>query len=866
MTMRRTATGSAAQRFGAALAVVVLAAIVLPAPLAHSAPGNSDGDVEQRVQAILSKMTLEQKVDMISGVEDFYIRAYPDLGVPALRMADGPLGVRNAEPPSTLMAGGISLAASWDTKLAEQEGVQIGRDARSRGVHFMLGPAFNIYRAPMDGRNFEYMGEDPYLAGKIAVGYIEGMQSQGVSATAKHFVANNSEFDRHNTDSIVDERTLREIYLPAFEAAVKEAHVRAVMDSYNLTNGTHMTQNAPLNIDVLKKEWGFTGILMSDWTSTYDAVAAANGGLDIEMPSGKHMNREQLLPAVQKGLVSVATIDDKVRRILRVAIEFGWLDREQEDLSISRYNREGDQVALQVAREGAVLLKNDGNLLPLKKNEIKSVLVVGPDAYPAVPVGGGSARAVPFEAVSFLQGISDYVGSAGKVYYSPGLRTVQQMAHDTTFSTTASGDQSGLQAEYFTNPDLQGNPYLSRTEQHVDFGQPSQANLPEESVSSRWTGYYTPRAAGKFDLFVGSTGEDGGSYRLYVDDKLVLDDWTVSKELLGVATLTFDTNPHKIVLEHHGHSRWHGRHLRMGIVAEGSYVLPDAKKLAAQADVVVVAVGFDPDSEAEGADRTFHLPPGQDELIQAMSAANKNVIVLLTAGGGVDMNAWLEQIPALLQVWYPGQEGGKAAAEILFGEVNPSGRLPATFERHWADNPVHDSYYPAEATNRVVYKEGVFVGYRGYEHNGTKPLFPFGYGLSYTTFKYANLTIKPADSTTKSNGLAAPLYQISFDVTNTGTREGADVAQVYVSDPQSRVPRPAKELKGFARINLQPGETKTSTITLDSRAFAYYDTAAKQWRTDATEYQILVGRSSQDIQLRGGVTPPAAATPSANDK
>ena len=866
MTMRRTATGSAAQRFGAALAVVVLAAIVLPAPLAHSAPGNSDGDVEQRVQAILSKMTLEQKVDMISGVEDFYIRAYPDLGVPALRMADGPLGVRNAEPPSTLMAGGISLAASWDTKLAEQEGVQIGRDARSRGVHFMLGPAFNIYRAPMDGRNFEYMGEDPYLAGKIAVGYIEGMQSQGVSATAKHFVANNSEFDRHNTDSIVDERTLREIYLPAFEAAVKEAHVRAVMDSYNLTNGTHMTQNAPLNIDILKKEWGFTGILMSDWTSTYDAVAAGNGGLDIEMPSGKHMNREQLLPAVQKGLVSVATIDDKVRRILRVAIEFGWLDREQEDLSISRYNREGDQVALQVAREGAVLLKNDGNLLPLKKNEIKSVLVVGPDAYPAVPVGGGSARAVPFEAVSFLQGISDYVGSAGKVYYSPGLRTVQQMAHDTTFSTTASGDQPGLQAEYFTNPDLQGNPYLSRTEQHVDFGQPSQANLPEESVSSRWTGYYTPRAAGKFDLFVGSTGEDGGSYRLYVDDKLVLDDWTVSKELLGVATLTFDTNPHKIVLEHHGHSRWHGRHLRMGIVAEGSYVLPDAKKLAAQADVVVVAVGFDPDSEAEGADRTFHLPPGQDELIQAMSAANKNVIVLLTAGGGVDMNAWLEQIPALLQVWYPGQEGGKAAAEILFGEVNPSGRLPATFERHWADNPVHDSYYPAEATNRVVYKEGVFVGYRGYEHNGTKPLFPFGYGLSYTTFKYANLTIKPADSTTKSNGLAAPLYQISFDVTNTGTREGADVAQVYVSDPQSRVPRPAKELKGFARINLQPGETKTSTITLDSRAFAYYDTAAKQWRTDATEYQILVGRSSQDIQLRGGVTPPAAATPSANDK
>ena len=866
MTMTRKATNLAARRFGAPLAVLVLAAFVMAAPLAHSAPGNGDADVEQRVQAILGKMTLEQKVDMIGGFEDFYVRAYPDLGLPALRMADGPLGVRNAEPPSTLMAGGISLAASWDPALAEQEGIQIGRDARSRGVHFMLGPAFNIYRAPMDGRNFEYMGEDPYLAGKIAVGYIEGMQSQGVSSTAKHFVANNSEFDRHNADSIVDERTLREIYLPAFEAAVKEGHVRAVMDSYNLTNGIHMTQNAKLNIDLLKKEWGFTGILMSDWTSTYDAVAAANGGLDIEMPSGLHMNREQLLPAIQKGLVSVATIDDKVRRILRVAIEFGWLDRQQEDLGISRYNREGDQVALQAAREGAVLLKNDGNLLPLKKDEIKSVLVVGPDAYPAVPVGGGSARAVPFQAVSFLQGISDYVGNAANVLYSSGIPTVQEMAHNTTFSTTASGKQPGLDAQYFANPDLQGKPYLSRVEEHVDFGEPSKASLPDDALSSRWTGYYTPRAAGKFDLFVGSTGEDGGYYRLYVDNKLVLDDWTVSKELLGVATLTFDTTPHKIVLEHHGHSRWHGRHLRMGIVAEGSYVLPDAKKLAANADVVVIAAGFDPDSEAEGADRTFHLPPGQDELIQEMAAANKNVIVLLTSGGGVDMNAWLDRVPALLQVWYPGQEGGKAAAEIVFGDVNPSGRLPATFERRWQDNPVHDSYYPQAGTNRVVYKEGVFVGYRGYEHNGTKPLFPFGYGLSYTTFKYTNLAIKPAAPGAKGSELSAPLYEVSFDVTNTGAREGTDVAQVYVSDPQSRVPRPAKELKGFARINLKPGETKTATVTLDSRAFEYYDTTAKHWRADPTEYKILVGRSSDDIQLDGAVTLSTVATAAASEK
>jgi beta-glucosidase len=848
-------------KIGLIVVLLFVAVTAMLVPAATSAPG----DVEQRVEAILSKMTLEQKIDMIGGEDDFYIRAYPELGVPRLRMADGPIGVRHGGP-STAMAGGISLAASWDPALAAEVGTQIARDARAKGVHFMLGPAFNIYRAPMNGRNFEYMGEDPYLASQIAVGYIEGMQSQGVSATAKHFMGNNSDYDRHNTDSIIDERTMREIYLPAFEAAVKQGHVRAVMDSYNLTNGSHMTQNAHLNIDILKKEWGFDGILMSDWTSTYDAAGAANGGLDLEMPSGKFLNREKLLPAIQNGQVSVATIDDKVRRILRVAIQFGWLDREQTDPTISRYNREGDKVALQAAREGAVLLKNDGNLLPLKKDSVKSILVVGPDAYPAVPVGGGSARVVPFEAVSFLQGISDYVGNSAQIFYSPGIPTVQEMAAAKSFSTAASGGTPGFTAEHFTNPDLQGAPFLTRTEDHIDFGPPSRKMLPTEASSSRWTGYYTPSTAGKYDLFVTSTGEDGGYYRAYVDDKIVLDDWTTSKELLGVATLSLDANPHKVVVEHRGESRWLGGHLHMGIARQGTYVLPDAKKLAAKADVVIVAVGFDPESESEGADRTFRLPPGQDELIQEMAAANKNTIVVVTSGGGVDMNAWIERVPALLEAWYPGQEGGKAAAEILFGDVNPSGRLPATFERRWEDNPVHDSYYPAAGTNRVVYREGVFVGYRGYEHNGTKPLFPFGYGLSYTSFQYGNLVVKPADANIKSEGFSAPLYQVSFDVTNTGTRAGADVAQVYVSEPHAKVPRPAKELKGFARINLKPGETKTATVTLDGRAFSYYDGDAKKWRADPGEFQILVGRSSQDIQLHTGVTLSADAAASANNK
>jgi len=855
-------TTASQRKIGVILALFVIAFTATLVPPASSAPG----DVEQRIEAILSKMTLEQKIDMLGGEDDFYIRAYSELGLPRLRMADGPIGVRHGGP-STTMTGGISLAASWDPALAAEVGTQIGRDARAKGVHFMLGPAFNIYRAPMNGRNFEYFGEDPYLAAQIAVGYIEGMQSQGVSATAKHFMGNNSEYDRHNTDSIIDERTMREIYLPAFEAAVKQGHVRAVMDSYNLTNGTHMTQNAHLNIDVLKKEWGFDGILMSDWTSTYDAVAAANGGLDLEMPSGKFLNREKLLPAIRNGQVSVATIDDKVRRILRVAIQFGWLDREQTDLTISRYNREGDQVALQAAREGAVLLKNDGNLLPLKKDAVKTVLVVGPDAYPAVPVGGGSARVVPFAAVSFLQGISDYVGNAAQVFYSPGIPTVQEMAALKSFSTDATGGTPGFKAEHFTNPDLQGAPFFTRTEERVDFGAPpSKRTLPGEALSSRWTGYYRPSGAGRYVLFVSSTGEDGGHYRVFVDDKIVLDDWTTSKEILGSATLSFDSNPHKIVLEHRGQSDWLGGRLHMGITREGSFVLPDAKKLAAKADVVIVAVGFDPGSESEGADRTFGLPPGQVELIQEMAAANKKTIVVLTSGGGVDMNAWIDLVPTLLEAWYPGQEGGKAAAEILFGDVNPSGRLPATFESRWEDNPVYDSYYPQAGSNRVIYKEGVFVGYRGYEHYGTTPLFPFGYGLSYTSFQYANLVIKPADVHAKNDGISTPLFQVSFDVTNTGARAGADVAQVYVAEAHAKVPRPAKELKGFARINLKPGETKTATVTLDGRAFSYYDADAKKWRADSGEFQILVGRSSQDIQLRSGLTLAADVAASANIK
>jgi len=813
------------------------------------APAAASPAIDQKVEAIVSKMTLEQKIDLLGGVNIFDVHGYPEFGLPLLHTADGPIGVRN-DGPATVMAGGISLASTWDTSLAEKIGVQIGRDARAKGKHFLLGPGVNIYRSPLNGRNFEYFGEDPFLASRMAVNYIEGVQSQGVAATVKHYMGNNSEFDRHNSDSVIDERAMREIYLPVFEAAVKEVHVAAVMDSYNLTNGEHLTQNSRLNNEILKREWGFQGILMSDWDATYDAVGAANGGLDLEMPSGKFLNREKLLPAIKSGNISEDTINDKVRRILRTELEFGWPDRNQQDLSVPRLNQEGRKVALQAAREGIVLLKNQNSLLPLNKSKIKRIAVIGPDAYPAVPVGGGSAQAVPFGSVSFLQGISNHLGANASVTYASGVMSLARAALSTDFQTNETGG-SGLKLENFNNEDLSGQPGTGAS-QHINLGIPfdlSSINFDEIDFSSlmtnggsseRWTGYYVPKAAGTFDVFVQQGGFSPSGFRMYLDGKLLFDNWDNQKFIIAQASAALDATPHKMVFEHHTGPGFGPPFVRMGIVPQGAWVDPAAEQLAANADVVVLAVGFTPLTETEGWDRTFELPPGQNELIQKIAAKNKNTILAITSGGGVDMVPWIEKAPAIVEAWYPGQEGGTALAEILFGDVNPSGHLAATFERSWKDNPTHDNYYPEKGSNRVVYKEGIFVGYRGYEHNKTKPLFPFGYGLSYTNFKYSNL---------KSDE-----RQVSFDVTNTGKLAGDAVPQVYIAAENSSVPRAVKELKGFSRVTVQPGKTRRVTVPLNSRAFAYYDVGQKQWRADKGDYDVLVGSSSEQIDLTGKIT------------
>jgi len=826
---------------GLRLALVLILAGCLPR--LHSGPRPlAEQDSEQRVDAILSRMTLEEKIDLIGGIPDMYTHSLPRLGIPTLKMSDGPLGVHDWGP-TTAYPAAIALAASWDTDLASRVGVMMGRDARARGVHIILGPGMNIYRAPMCARNFEYFGEDPFLASRIAVSEIEGIQSQHVMATAKHFIANDQEYDRKTISADIDERTLREIYLPAFEASIKEAHLAAIMDSYNLVNGVHMTQNAYLNNEVVKKEWGFDGIIMSDWSATHDGVAAANGGLDLEMPSAVFMNRATLLPAIQQGKVTVATIDDKVGRILRKAIEFGFFDRDQSDPSIPAFSQEGRKLALEEAESSMVLLKNDHNLLPLEKRNLKTIAVIGPDAYPAVVGGGGSSQVTPFNSVSYLEGVSNYLGTGVKVLYAADTIAVGEVVAQTQFRTERGGGESGLHAEYFDNQNFEGAPALVRTDPRVDFDWGDGSYRPDGPVdhfSARWTGYYVPQKSGDFKFYV--SADDG--VRLYLDERRIVDDWQRHSETLDLATRPLEAGrAYKIKLEYFEAEGSAAVHL--GIIPAEYGVGRETKPLAARADAVVLCVGFDSSSESEGADRTFHLPSGQDQLIREISSVNKNVILVITAGGNVDMTGWIDSVPAILHAWYPGQEGGDALARILFGDVSPSGKLPASFERRWEDNPTFKSYYPNPGEKKVAYTEGVFLGYRGYDRSATKPLFPFGYGLSYTNFEYSHLSIAPAV------GADPDFVTVSFEIKNSGARPGAEVAELYIGDAHSPVPRPAKELKGFAKVFLQPNESKRVTLKLNRRSFSYYDVTARQWTAQPGEFSILVGSSSEKIVLKG---------------
>ena len=829
-------------------AVLLAMLLAFPNALAQNLERYKDpkAPVEERVNDLLSKMTLEEKVDMLGGVEDFYIRPNERLGIPKIKMADGPLGVRNYGK-ATAFPAGIAFAASWDKELAQRYGEAVGKEARSKGVHIMLSPGVNIYRAPMCGRNFEYYGEDPYLASRMVVAYIEGVQSQGVVATVKHYAVNNQEYDRHTVSSDLDERTLREIYLPVFRAAVEEAHVGAVMNAYNLVNGVHCSQNVHLLTEILKGDWKFDGLVMSDWGSTYDGVAAANAGLDLEMPSGAYMNRDTLLPAIRSGKLKVATVDDKVRRMLRMMFRFGFFDREQLDASLPLYNPDSRLVALQAAREGIVLLKNKGELLPLDRSKVRLIAVIGPTASPAVTGGGGSSQVQPFRSVSFLDGIIAASGDQVKVLYSPGVSNdVESLFRTSEFLTPSQTNEPnrGLKGEYFTNRDLSGTPAITRIDRRIrfDWGESAPASgMPPDDFSIRWTGKIRVDSDGEYQFFV--LGDDG--YRLFVNGQMIIDEWRDQAPTLKEAKLSLKAGTlADVKLEYYEHIG--NAQVSFGWAKAVAPKDAEAVRLAARSDAAIVCVGFNATTEGEGFDRNFALPKEQQDLIEEVAKVNRKTIVVVTAGGNVAMSEWLGDVAGLLHTWYPGQEGGTVLAEILFGDINPSGKLPATFEKRWEDNATFSSYYAVD--KKISFKEGVFVGYRHFDAKNIDPQFPFGFGLTYTMFAYKNLKTTPQVAG-KRQGVI-----VSVDITNTGSRPGAEVVQLYVGDLHPKIPRPPKELKGFEKVWLKPGETKTATFDLSERAFAYYDVQNKQWTAVPGVYEILVGSSSRDIKAKGEFT------------
>lgn len=651
-----------------------------------------------RARQLVSRMTLEEKITELHGIRDAthyrYVPGLPSLGIPPLNVTNGPAGVgpggAGPQNPATALPAPIALAASWDPQLAYTYGQIAGEETRSLGSNLLEAPDVNIARVPQGGRTFEGYGEDPYLASRIAVGTIEGIQSTGVMANVKHYVANNQETNRGTINEIIGERPLHEIYMPAFEAAIKEAHVASLMCAYPRVNGLYNCENSPLLNGVIRKEWGFKGFITSDFGAVHSAVPSAQAGLDLELPTGKYFG-DAMRKAVESGKIPISVIDQMLVRRFATMMEFGWFSPRLRPAPISAL-KDG-AMGRHIAEQSMVLLKNDGSLLPLDRNAIQSVALLGPYALHPMTGGSGSSHVIPLYSIT---------------------------------------------------------PY------------------------------------------------DG-----------------LDVQLLSQTPLT--------VLD--------GNNIDKAVAA------------AKRATVAIVMVG---DSETEGGDHSIELPPAQNRLIEAVAAANPKTIVVLKTGSAILM-PWLKDVPAVLEAWYPGEEDGNAAADVLFGKANPSGKLPLTFPRSVEDTLASNpDQYPGNGVT-VHYSEGLDVGYRAYQADNVTPLFPFGYGLSYTTFKFSNLKL----AVQSGRGHAV----VSFRVTNTGKRAGAEVVQLYLGFPP--IPEgnePPLQLKGFSKVTLNPGESKTVHLQLAPRAFSFWSTTAHRWQIAPGIFHVMVGDSSVNTPLQTSVT------------
>ncbi len=795
---------------------------------------------KDRAAEIVSQMTLEEKIAYVGGYENWFVRAVDRLGLPAVKMADGPQGVRN-NTRSTLYPSGIAAAATWDVDLIRKMGESLGKDARARGVHILLGPGANIYRSPLCGRNFEYFGEDPFLAGEVAASYINGLQSQGVMACIKHFAGNNSEYARHSSSSDIDERTLHEIYFPAFETAVKKGNVASIMTSYNLLNCVRTSESSYLNQEVLRDFWGFDGFVMSDWNSCYSPLNVAMYGVDLEMPSPRAMEPALMKRLVEQGVIDESAFDRKCQNIIQTILAFEFDKRPQLDSTLPENNPECDAVAHELARAAVVLLKNQDGFLPVKKGKF---FVCGPNADKVV-TGGGSGQVTPLISSSIADGMLQIGKSVKTTVFGDGsFDHFEDVYTDATFAT------SGVKVELYTNSKLEGEPeetYLS-DKVFLDYtAAEAHEDVVKENISTRHSFVYPAKETRR--LIVTVRGNDG--CRMFINGEKVVDAWYGESWNNGSVEYVFEEGKnYEFVIEHFNRGGTVG--LSMQIKEPLSERLKAAKGLR-EADCVVVCLGHTADSERENADRTFELPDGHVEYLEEVLKLNDNVVVVLNGGGGVEMASWLPKVKAVLMAWYPGQQGGLAVSEMITGKISPSGRLPISIESVLADNPCSENYHEnvnrmrlprINPYSRVEYREGVFMGYRGYEKNNVEPLFPFGFGLGYTSFDYSNLRVTPS-----GDG-----FDVSFTVRNTGKYDGSEVAQIYVGEENPTVPRPVKELKGFKKIFVPKGKTQSVTVHLPKESFAFYDVKTHDWKVNDGIFNIYVGASVADIRLSDKVT------------
>jgi len=815
--------------------------------------------LERRVAALLKKMTLAEKVAMVSGIDFWHTKSIARLGIPSMKVTDGPHGCRTASDenpgetlPATCFPTGVGLAATWNTALIERVGAAVGGETRERGGAVILGPCVNIHRFPLGGRNFESYSEDPYLSSRIAVAFIRGVQRQGVGTSVKHFALNNQERERMTVSAEAGERAMREIYFPSFEKAVKEAGALTVMCSYNRINGVYASENSWLLTEVLKKEWGFAGLVMSDWFAVHGTAPVANAGLDLEMPGPALWFGRKLVKAVRQGEVAEKTIDDKVRRILRVMLRTGALDARIKAGNLKSIPAH-EKLARAAAEESITLLKNEKNVLPLKKS-IKSIAVIGPLAAKASVQGGGSAAVVPYYTVAPLEALKNKLGRKVKITYELGCpaNIFTEPLDPAYLAPGRDKKEAGLRGEYFAGNDFSGPPVAARVD--TKFRRRWIKDAPpapgiKDKFSLRWTGIFRAKETGKYKFGLATEGW----CRIYIGGKLVCSNWgekTVfdfmpSAEKKGDIALDAGRDyPIKIEFSWTPADRTAMPGIRIGCdLPLPSNLLERAAEAAKSADVAVIFTGLTDEYESEGFDRkNMDLPAGQAELIKTVAGANPDTVVVLHNGAPVAMDAWINEVPAVVEAYFPGQEGGNAIANILFGEVNPSGKLPDTFPKRYEDNPAFLDY-PGGA-GKVTYGEGIYVGYRYYDAKKIAPLFPFGHGLSYTAFKYSNLRVAPAKAKSGEE------ITVTLDVKNTGRRAGKEVVQLYVRDVECRVSRPPAELKGFKKIGLEPGETKTVKFTLDKEALSFYDPEAKRWVAEPGAFEVLIGSSSRDIRAR----------------